>query len=83
MSTIIDVRTPGEFAEGHVPGSVNIPLDQLPQRIEEVQRMEAPIVLCCRSGARSGVALDLLRAAGMEQVSNGGPWTHLLDSANR
>lgn len=80
MSTIIDVRTPGEFAEGHVPGSVNIPLDQLPHRLEEVQRMEPPLILCCRSGARSGAALDLLRAAGMQHISNGGPWTDLLES---
>ncbi|MBK8227132.1 MAG: rhodanese-like domain-containing protein [Flavobacteriales bacterium] len=78
MSTIIDVRTPEEFAEGNVPGSVNIPLDLLPLRIEEIRRMEPPIVLCCRSGARSGVALGMLQAAGLEQAANGGGWTALL-----
>jgi len=78
MSTIVDVRTPEEYAEGHVPGSVNIPLDQLPQRLDEVRLMQPPIVLCCRSGARSGVAMGMLQAAGLKQVSNGGGWTELL-----
>lgn len=78
MPTIVDVRTPDEFADGHVPGSVNIPLDQLPDRLDEVRGMQAPIVLCCRSGARSGAALGLLKAAGVEEVSNGGGWMQLL-----
>ncbi len=78
MSTIIDVRTLEEFAEGNVPGSVNIPLDQLPQRLEEIRRMEPPILLCCRSGARSGVAMGMLQSAGLKQVTNGGGWTELL-----
>lgn len=74
MATIVDVRTPEEFAEGHVPGSLNIPLNELPERIEEVRELARPIVLCCRSGHRSGVALDYLRARGFEGVTNGGSW---------
>lgn len=74
MATIVDVRTPEEFAEGHVPGSVNIPLQELPERLEEVKALPMPLVLCCRSGTRSGVALDYLRAQGIAEVSNGGSW---------
>lgn len=77
MATIVDVRTPEEFAEGHVPGSVNIPLQELPERLAEVKALPLPLVLCCRSGARSGVALDYLRAQGLTEVSNGGSWLDL------
>lgn len=78
MSTIVDVRTSQEFAEGHAPGSVNIPLQELSQRMEELKALPAPLVLCCHSGARSGMAHDLLRAAGVNEVSNAGAWTNLL-----
>jgi rhodanese-related sulfurtransferase len=72
-ATVVDVRTAGEFAEGHVEGSVNIPLDQVPRRIEEIKAMHQPIVLCCVSGARSGRAMDILRAHGVT-CSNAGGW---------
>lgn len=78
MSTIVDVRTPQEFEEGHVPGSLNIPLQELPGRVDEIRRLPVPIVLCCRSGARSGMALDMLRSAGITEASNAGAWTNLL-----
>ena len=53
-ATIIDVRTPGEFAMGCVEGSTNIPLDQVPHKVEEFKNMKKPLVLCCASGGRSG-----------------------------
>ncbi|HNM27966.1 MAG TPA: rhodanese-like domain-containing protein, partial [Saprospiraceae bacterium] len=56
MKTVVDVRTPGEFAGGHVPGSVNIPLNLVPERLEDFRKMKQPIVLCCASGGRSGQA---------------------------
>ena len=53
-STIVDVRTPGEFMGGHVVGSINIPLQEIEQRIDELTALKQPLVLCCASGGRSG-----------------------------
>lgn len=74
---VVDVRTPAEFAQGCVPGSVNIPLDQLPQRAGEIDPAR-PVLLCCASGARSGMAKQLLDRMGFELTRNAGPWTRLL-----
>jgi rhodanese-related sulfurtransferase len=73
---MIDVRTPAEFARGHAAGSLNIPLDELPARLGEVATGRA-ILVCCASGARSGVAKQFLEQAGYPQVHNAGPWTRL------
>lgn len=70
---IVDVRTPEEYRGGHVTQSVNIPLNLIPNKVNELKRKNKPIVTCCRSGARSGMAADQLRKAGIE-VENGGPW---------
>lgn len=70
---IVDVRSPGEFAAGHVAGSINLPLDQLAQRASAVlPEQHQPLVLCCLSGARSGMAAQWLNAQGYSQVVNGG-----------
>ncbi|MFN8286657.1 MAG: rhodanese-like domain-containing protein [Chitinophagales bacterium] len=71
-ATIIDVRSPGEFMGGHVAGSINIPLQEVPARIEEFKKMKN-IVLCCASGNRSGQATSFLKQHGVECV-NGGSW---------
>jgi rhodanese-related sulfurtransferase len=71
-ATIIDVRTPGEYSGGHVAGSINIPLNELPGRIAELKDKKN-IVLCCASGARSGSATMLLQQYGIE-CANGGSW---------
>ncbi|MBL7892066.1 MAG: rhodanese-like domain-containing protein [Bacteroidia bacterium] len=71
--TIIDVRSPEEFRGGNVKGSINIPLQQVPQRMEELKRMKAPLVLCCASGNRSGQAHAFLVQQGIE-CYNGGSW---------
>jgi phage shock protein E len=73
-TTIVDVRTPGEFAMGHVEGSINIPLDRVPDEVAEFQSMPKPIVLCCASGNRSGQATRFLLAQGVTDVYNGGGW---------
>ena len=73
QTMIVDVRTPGEFMGGHVAGSINIPLNEIPQRMEEFKN-KAHIVLCCASGARSGQATMFLRQNGIE-CTNGGAWT--------
>jgi len=74
QATIVDVRSPGEFAMGAIEGSINIPLDQVPHKIEEFKNMKKPIVLCCVSGNRSGQACHFLEANGLEDLYNGGPW---------
>jgi rhodanese-related sulfurtransferase len=73
---IIDVRTPDEYAQGHAPRSVNIPLDQVQARMPEIDPA-VPVLLCCASGSRSGVAKSILERAGYRQVHDAGPWTRL------
>ena len=66
---ILDVRTPEEFAQGHVPGAKNIPHDQLANRIAEiVSDKNKEIVLYCRSGRRAGMAADTLKENGFEKL---------------
>lgn len=72
-AVVIDVRTEMEFAEGHVQGSKNIPLNSIGFYIDEIKKLNKPIVTCCRSGARSGSAENILRQNGVD-VINGGPW---------
>lgn len=71
--TIVDVRTPMEFMGGHVAGSINIPLQELPQRLEEIKLLQQPIILCCASGARSAQATGFLKSYGVD-CTNGGSW---------
>ena len=71
--TIVDVRTPEEYMGGSVAGSVNIPLQEITQRVNEFKSMKQPIVLCCASGGRSGQATAYLQAQGID-CSNGGSW---------
>jgi phage shock protein E len=71
--TIIDVRSPGEYMGGNVPGSINIPLQEIPNRMDELKKMSMPLVLCCASGNRSGQAHNYLAQSGIE-CYNGGSW---------
>jgi rhodanese-related sulfurtransferase len=70
---LVDVRTPGEFAEGHVKGSVNIPLDVISNQIQQFKNKKN-IVVFCRSGNRSGQAKIILENNGIQHVTNGGTW---------
>lgn len=72
-TTIVDVRTAEEFSKGNVSGSINIPLDKVIEKIEELKQMQ-PLVLCCLSGGRSGRATEYLHEQGCERVYNGGCW---------
>ncbi len=71
--TIIDVRTHEEFMGGSVNGSINIPLHELPDRLEELKDIQGPIILCCASGGRSGQATAYLKQHGFN-CENGGSW---------
>ena len=72
-TTIVDVRTEIEFEEGNVVGSINIPLHNIIEKVEELKAMQ-PLVLCCLSGNRSGQATAFLQAQGCDNVHNGGGW---------
>jgi len=69
---IIDVRSPGEFADEAYPGAVNIPLNVLSAKLDEVGPKDKPVVLYCASGARSASAARLLKQAGFTDVVNAG-----------
>lgn len=67
---LVDVRTPGEFASGHLPGAVNVPLQELGARLKSLGAKEKPVVLYCASGSRSAMARSVLKNAGFQQVFN-------------
>lgn len=65
---LIDVRTPAEFSAGHIDGATNIPVDQLSGRLSALGDKSQPVVVYCRSGARSARAASMLRNAGYTNV---------------
>jgi rhodanese-related sulfurtransferase len=75
-AVILDVRTPDEFAMGHIKGSRNISVDQVQRHITGIKKLDKPVITCCRSGARSGMVAGILKAAGIEAY-NGGSWQSL------
>lgn len=76
-ATVVDVRTPGEFASGHHPRAVNIPVGQVQSRMAEFGDKAKPVVVYCASGGRSGYARQLLLAAGYQKVINAGGYSNL------
>jgi rhodanese-related sulfurtransferase len=70
---LVDVRSPGEFAGGSAKGAVNIPLDEIASRADELNGKQE-IVVFCRSGARSGQAKSVLEQKDFTNVTNGGTW---------
>lgn len=73
---VVDVRTPGEFAAGHAPVSQNIPLQELGQGTRDLDRNRW-VIVCCASGARSGMARRMLHKQGFARVLNAGSWRNL------
>lgn len=73
---ILDVRTQREWDSGSLPGATHIPLQELPQRWEEIQVLNKPVVTYCEMGGRSGKAAKILQKNGVEAV-NGGGWRSL------
>jgi rhodanese-related sulfurtransferase len=71
--TIVDVRTVEEFRGGHVAGSINIPLQELHSKLEEIKGLPMPLILCCASGGRSGYAQMYLSEQQIDCV-NAGSW---------
>ncbi|HET8540007.1 MAG TPA: rhodanese-like domain-containing protein [Anaeromyxobacter sp.] len=75
-ATVLDVRTPREYAGGAYPGALNIPLQSLAQRLGEIPK-ERPVVVYCASGLRSASAARLLARAGFRDVVNAGGLRHM------
>ncbi|AWG23630.1 sulfurtransferase [Flavobacterium faecale] len=73
QGTIVDVRSFAEYSGGHVAGSINIVLNDIPARMEEIKALKMPLILCCASGNRSGQAQQYLAQQGIE-CYNGGSW---------
>ncbi|MCB6184926.1 rhodanese-like domain-containing protein [Leeia sp. TBRC 13508] len=70
---LIDVRSAGEFANGHIEGAINLPLDSIASQIKKVcDKIDEPLVLYCQSGMRSSLARQQLMSQGYQQVVNGG-----------
>ncbi len=72
-AVLLDVRSPEEFAEGHLPGAINIPVGELASRMAELPKKDAGIVVYCRSGARSARATGILHEHGLTQIVDLGP----------
>jgi phage shock protein E len=79
MKIIIDVRTKEEFEAGHIEGSKNIPVQEILEHVEEIKAIKLPIVFCCASGQRSGMATQYFKEQGVD-CSNGGGWRELQSS---
>ena len=69
-AALLDVRTPQEYAQGHLPGSRNIPLDEIGQAAEAVTDLNTPLFIYWHSGARSAQATAALRRMGFQHVTN-------------
>ena len=74
---IIDVRSSGEFAGGHIKGSINVPVDSLVKNLDKFKDKNKTIITCCASGMRSASAKSILTSRGYLHVYNGGGWSGL------
>lgn len=71
---LVDVRSPSEFASGHLPGARNAPVSSIGAIIPELQKAGKPVVVYCASGTRAGLALKALKAAGIQPLHNLGTY---------
>jgi rhodanese-related sulfurtransferase len=77
-AVVIDLRTAYEYDQGHVPRSLNIPIDRIRANIDRIRALEKPVILCCATGSHCREAADILKAAGIQRVINGGSWQSVL-----
>ena len=75
-TVLIDVRTKEEYAEGHSPGSINIELDEIEKIVDIIKEKNSHIYLYCRSGHRSGIALNKVKELGYRDLTNIGGIIH-------
>ena len=81
-ATVLDVRTPEEYADGHLPSATNLPVEDVAQRIADVDKLVGgdktkPVVVYCSKGGRAAKAKQALDAAGYTNVVNGGGFSDL------
>lgn len=74
---ILDVRSKGEYAGGHIRGSINISVETLGNNLSKLKDKNKAIITCCASGMRSASAKSILKSKGYAQVHNGGAWSSL------
>jgi len=70
---LVDVRASFEFAAGHLPGAVNVPVQHIRERMNELEPKDKPLIVYCRSGHRSAMAFDELKSAGFTKLYDLGP----------
>jgi phage shock protein E len=73
---IVDVRTKAEYQQGHIKGSINIPLNNLSNHYSTLKK-DKPVITCCASGVRSAQGKNILKSNGFNEVHNGGGWMRL------
>jgi phage shock protein E len=76
-AVVIDVRTPHEYDQGKIPGSLNIPIEQIPKNVGYIKRLNKPVVFC-GTGSDSATARRILQQSGAKEVYNGGRWDRVL-----
>src|SRR5882724_563471 len=73
-AVVIDLRTAYEYDQGHIPRSLNIPVDRVRANIQRIRDLKKPVILCCAAGVHCREAADILREAGIGEVHIGGSW---------
>jgi len=79
--TVIDIRTASEFDQGKVRDSINIPTDRIDINLQRIRQMRKPIIICSNSDSESEKMIGFLKANGIKEIYNGGPWTRVLKIA--
>lgn len=69
-AVVLDVRTPDEYEEGHIPGSRLMPFTEIPQRYEELPPRDTPLIVSCQQGVRSRIACNMLAHLGYTRLFN-------------
>lgn len=82
-AAIIDLRTAYEFDQGHIPRSLNIPVDRIKANTDRIRGLNKPVVLVCGTGNHCWEAAEVLRNAGISRVINGGDWQSVLRKVGR
>ena len=80
---IVDLRTAYEYDQGHIPRSLNIPVDRIRANLDRIRDLKKPVILCCSSGNHCWEASEILRKAGITRVVNGGNWQSVLRKVQR
>jgi phage shock protein E len=76
--SLLDVRSDAEYASGHLPGALHIPVDALALNLSLIHELQRPIIIYCHSGYRSGIAVEFLQQHNIEGAINGGGFSQLI-----